>query len=148
MAVTLLFSSLLISAEQDQKNVLVGRWKFVGYIYEGLFQPPANPNLVLTFEFIADGTDILRWYRINEPGFCERKGSYSFDGSFLTDEVTWVNPGNAFECYRDPDMTLGKKEVTPLRRNANRLYMDLSLSDQTLTYVWEKDAVSVHRRNH
>lgn len=122
----------------DSNALLWGKWKFIGYIYEGVFQPPPNPNLILTFEFFEDGTDVLKWYRINEPGFCERRGRYSFDGEQLTDHIFWVNPKNAFECMRDPDMTPGRTQVTALRREDNELHMDLPLSEQTLTYVWGK----------
>ena len=120
-------------------HLLWGKWKFIGYIYEGIFQQPPNPNLVLTFEFFEDGTDILKWYRLNEPGFCERRGRYTFDGQQLTDQILWVNPKNAFECMRDPDMTPGRTQVTALRREANELHMDLPLAEQTLTYVWGKE---------
>lgn len=127
-----------IDSNKDSSSLLFGKWKFIGYIYQGKFQDPPNPNLVLTFEFFENGTDLLHWHRINENGFCERRGAYTYDGKNLGDEVIWVNPRNAIECNRDPDMNLGKKEVTPLRNEEDKLFMDLPLSEQTLTYVWSK----------
>ena len=122
----------------DSGSLIWGKWKFIGYIYGGQFQDPPNPNLVLTFEFRQDGTDTLHWHRTNEVGFCERYGQFTYDGKELTDEITSVHPGNAFECYHDPDMMVGQTHTTPLRNDNDRLYMDLPLSDQTLVYVWAK----------
>lgn len=126
----------------DSSPLIWGKWKFIGYIYEGRFQDPPNPNLVLTFEFLTDGTDLLHWHRTNEVGICERKGRFTYDGEFLIDQVYWINPENAFECNRDPDMVLGKKQITPLRKDNEKLYLDLPLSEQTLTYVWVRDTPS------
>ncbi len=136
---TVLNSSTYAFVPNDSSPVIWGKWKFVGYIYGGVFQDPPNPNLILTFEFLTDGTDLLHWHRSNEQGFCERKGHYAYDGEYLIDQVYWINPDNAFECNHDPDMVLGKKQITPLRRSEERLYMDLPLSEQTLTYVWARD---------
>lgn len=127
------------NSDSDSSSQLWGHWKFIGYIYSGQFQNSPNPNLVLTFDFFEDGTDILKWYRTNETGFCERKGKYSYDGKKLTDQITWVNPRNSFECWKDPDMVVGKTQVTPLRREGEVLYLDLTLSDDVLIYVWKKE---------
>ncbi|MEY4616152.1 MAG: hypothetical protein RJB66_1112 [Pseudomonadota bacterium] len=144
-----IFSIAPSAFSADKGALLVGRWKYIGYVYDEVFHAPPNPNLILSFEFLSDGTDVLRWFRLNEHGFCERKGLYTFDGSSLTDEVTWVNPENAFECYRDPDMVVGKKKVTPMRRVLDRLYMELPLSDETLIYVWEKERTTIdYQRTH
>lgn len=120
------------------ESLIWGKWKFIGYIYGGHFQDPPNPNLILTFEFRQDGSDVLHWHRLNEEGFCERTGRYTYDGQELKDEVISVHPGNAFECYHDPDMMVGQTHTTPLRNENDQLYMDLPLSDQTLVYVWAK----------
>ncbi len=137
----------LAASRSDLSSSLWGKWRFIGYIYLGQFQEPPNPYLVLTFEFLQDGTDTLHWHRINEDGFCERRGNYSYDGQELVDTITWIHPGNAFECSRDPDMVLGKTQVTPLRNDEDRLYMDLPLSDEILTYVWEKE-IQYNKQGH
>lgn len=147
--VALQFLIILASGQtafSKENSTLWGKWRFIGYIYGGSFQEPANPNLILTFEFLQDGTDVLHWHRLNENGFCERKGKYSYEREKLIDEVIWVNPNNSFECYRDPDMVLGKKQITPLRRQSDRLYMDLPLADETLTYVWSLEPASTGSR--
>jgi hypothetical protein len=140
-AALLVFSFLSLASAVplriDLSSQLWGRWQFTGYIYGGEFQPPPNPNLVLTFEFLEDGTNILKWYRKNEKGFCERKGKYSYDGEKLSEEIVWVNPDNSFECWRDPDMMLGRKQITPIKREENHLKMVLPLADETLLYIWE-----------
>ena len=132
-------SSGLAFFQNESNSMILGKWKFVGYFYAGKFQEPPNPNLVLTFEFFENGVDLLHWHRTNEEGLCERKGNYTYDDQKLSDEVVWLNPDNVIECGRDPDMVLGKKLITPLRRKDDRLYMDLPLSEETLTYVWAKD---------
>jgi hypothetical protein len=136
--VMLWMNGVMAATKMDQRGVLLGKWKFVGYIFEDQFQDPPNPNLVLTFEFFKDGTDLLHWHRLDEDGFCERKGRFTYDGVNLRDEVIWVNPENSFECFRDPDMTMGRKQVTPVHYNDDHLMMELPLSDHTLTYVWER----------
>lgn len=124
------------SVTGDARELILGRWQFIGYIYRNAFHRGPNPNLVLTFDFFADGVNVLRWHRLNERGFCERKGAYTYSGEFLYERIFWVHPENAFECSRDPDMTVGRTQVTPLRRVGDHLHMDLYLSDETLTYVW------------
>ncbi len=116
-------------------STLWGKWKYTGFIYKGQFQAPPNPNLVLTFEFLQDGTDILQWHYLNEEGFCERKGEYSYDGKELTDKIVWVNPKNSIECQRDTDMMAGRTQVTPVKRVDNQLHLDIPLSDDTLIYI-------------
>lgn len=120
---------------QGAESLLWGQWKYIGFIYKGQFNAPPNPNLVLTFEFLKNGEDILRWSYINEEGFCERKGEYSYDGQLLTDKIIWVNPKNAIECHKDPDMSKGKTQITPLRRINDQLHLDINLSDETLVYI-------------
>lgn len=119
----------------DSDSQLWGKWKYIGFIYKGQFQNPPNPNLNLTFEFLQDGTDILYWNYTNEQGFCERKGEYSYDGTHLTDKIVWVNPKNSIECQRDPDMTTGRLQITPVKRVDDQLHLDIPLSDDTLIYI-------------
>lgn len=124
--------------EHDLSSEIWGHWKYLGYIYQGYFQDSPNPDLVMTFEFYQDGTDLLHWYRIGQRGFCERRGRYQFDGETLIDEVFWVNPKNARDCSADPDMRLGQKTTTAMTRDRDKIYMELPLSDEVVIYVWER----------
>lgn len=128
--------SLALMGSESQ---IWGQWKYIGFIYRGAFQGPPNPNLVLTFEFFEDGSDILKWSYTNEEGFCERKGQYSYDGVQLTDKIVWVNPKNSIECQKDPDMVNGKIQITPLRRVDNQIRLEIPLSDETLIYILAKN---------
>lgn len=120
---------------QGSESRIWGQWKYIGFIYKGQFQPPLNPNLVLTFDFLKNGHSILRWSYLNESGFCERKGEYSYDGKNLTDKIFWVNPENSIECQKDPDMTKGRIQITPLRRINDQIHLDITLSDENLIYI-------------
>lgn len=120
---------------QGSESQIWGQWKYIGFIYKGQFNSPLNPNLLLTFEFLKNGSNILRWSYVNEEGFCERKGEYSYDGQLLTDKILWVNPKNSIECQKDPDMTMGKTQITPLRRINDQIHLDINLSDETLIYI-------------
>ena len=117
---------------------LWGHWQYIGHFYEGQFQEPLNPNLILTFEFSEDGTDRLQWHRLNEDGFCDRQGKYSFDGKVLTDQVIWVNPENGFECGKDPDMQVGHVTQTNVKIINDQIHMELPLGDKSLIYVWNR----------
>lgn len=125
-------------AQVDVPSSIVGKWQYIGHYYREQFQLPMNPNLILTFEFREDGTDILSWRRNNEDGFCERMGRYYFDGKRLYDEVVWVNPNNSFECGKDPDMKLGTRSDSPLKKENDRLLLELPLGDDKLIYVWQR----------
>lgn len=120
---------------QGSESLIWGQWKYIGFIYRGEFTPLPNPHLVLTFDFLKDGSDTLRWFYDNEEGFCERKGEYSYDGLHLTDKIIWVNPKNSIECQRDPDMMIGKTQITPLRRINDQIHLDINLSDEILIYI-------------
>ncbi len=124
----------LMSAERD----IVGVWRFDRIILDGEERPPFNPDLIIEFNFREDGSDTLLWYRNNEKGFCERDGRYAFDGEFLRDKVTWVNPQNRFDCSRDPDMQLGRETSTPTVLKNGELYMTFQVDDQSLTYIWTR----------
>lgn len=124
-----------VSPSPEQE--IIGKWKFIGHIYKGKMIPPMNEKLIIIFQFLPDKTDILKWYRIDEDGFCERKGQYQYDGQYITDEITWINPKNAYECAKDPDMMLGRKTTSVLKRMGERLYLELPLGDDVITYIWE-----------
>ncbi len=123
------------SPSGGSESLLWGKWKYIGFIYKGHFQKRPNPNLILTFEFLKDGNDILRWSYLNEKGFCERKGEYSYNGTHLTDKIIWVNPENAIGCQKDPDMIKDRIQITPVRRLKDRLHLEIPLSDEAFIYV-------------
>lgn len=120
---------------QGSEALIWGKWKYVGFIYKGQFNPPLNPDLILTFEFFKNGQNILRWSYLNEDGFCERKGEYSYDGKNLTDKIIWVNPKNSMECQKDPDMIKGRTQITPLLRVNDQIHLEIALSDENLIYI-------------
>lgn len=124
----------ILASDRD----IVGNWRFDRIILDGEERPPFNPDLIIEFNFREDGSDTLLWYRNNEKGFCERDGRYAFDGEFLKDKVTWVNPQNRLDCARDPDMQLGRETSTPAVMKNGELYMTFEVDDQTLTYIWTR----------
>lgn len=123
---------------EDSREVpnIIGVWRFVGHVYRGEVIPPFNDKLVLTFEFLEDGTNILKWYRLGENGFCERTANYQYDGKNLVQEVIAVNPKNSFECGQDSDMRIGTKSISSFYKNANNMYLELPLGEETLIYIW------------
>lgn len=116
---------------------LLGIWLFTSLIYHGSPMPKPNPNLVMTINFISDSENILRYARIGEAGFCERKALYVYDGKHLQQQVTWVNPQNNDSCNQDLDMQLNRYTNTDVQLNNNNLLMTLGLGDEVLTFVWE-----------
>lgn len=139
---TLLLSSSLLWAgippHSDDSTWLLGKWKFIGFIYQNVLHPPITPNLLLTFQFEEDGTSTLYWERTGEPGFCERKGKYSLEHNQLIDEVTWLNPKNAPDCGQDPDMRIGKKSINAYSQQDGHFHLEIGLAGEPLTYVFER----------
>lgn len=123
---------------EDPSTQILGKWQFYKYHYQGSERPLPNPNLILTFEFLADGSNVLHWERQGQEGFCERKGSYTITNGQLSDRVTWVNPQNAVECSRDPDMRVGRTAVVPVSFRNSDFWLHLTLSGDVLIYVWKK----------
>ena len=127
-------------AQQVMANApsVVGSWEFFEIRLDGKNQPPFNPDLNIQFEFFDDGTDLLRWWRNNEEGFCERRGEYSFNGSQLIDLVTWVNPDNKYDCGLDPDMQLGHQTDTLANLVGEILETHFEVGDHKLDYLWRR----------
>ena len=134
----ILITLLLLTQSAHGQNEFFGTWQFFGMRYQGKFSPAPNPDLVLRFQFLPDGTDVLSWSRKNEIGSCERKAHYRVIKNILQEEVFWVNPGNLPECNDDPDMRLGKKSETPARVVGQTLEIELHLDNEPLTYLWIK----------
>ena len=129
---------LTMSFSLAHADSIVGSWKFTSMIMEGQEVPPLNPDLILTFDFAEDGSDRLFWTRKGESGFCERRARYDFDSNWLYEAIVWVNPDNAPECGKDPDMQLGRVTQTPARIKNGRFELDLNVGDSHLTYIFER----------
>jgi hypothetical protein len=133
-----LFTGLTGFSASNKSDEIVGSWKFMGFFYQGKLHPPLNPDLVLIFQFRPDGTDTIYWTRLNEKGFCERRGKYKIEDTFLTDEVTWVNPDNDRSCGQDPDMQVGKITRNSFAIKNDQFLLDLGLSGESFIYVFDR----------
>lgn len=119
-------------------NSLIGIWVYVSLIYQGQPIPKLNPELKMNYIFYSNQMNEIFYYRENENGYCKRKAEYSIVNDTLKQEVVEVDPGNAFFCGQDTDMQLGNVSYVKFRVVENRMYLDLPLGDEILTYVWEK----------
>jgi len=118
---------------------ILGVWKYIGFMYEGNFYRPPNPDLNLTFTFNLNGENRLFWEDKGEPGFCERFAKYHVDEiSNLYQEITWVNPKNKAECSKDSDMQFGRKTTNHIEIKGNQLWLYLVLNGKDFIYMLEK----------
>lgn len=120
-------------------NTLIGLWLFTSLIYQGSSQPLPNPDLVITLDFYSATENRLKYYRKNEQGFCERTARFSFDGEYLVQEITQVNPLNADFCQTDPDMQLGRVSKNKLEVLGKNLWMHLDLGEEPIIFVWTRE---------
>ncbi|QDK46723.1 hypothetical protein DOM22_16960 [Bdellovibrio sp. ZAP7] len=117
---------------------LLGLWIFSSLIYQGQEVPRPNPALQIEYEFSSDGTNSLRYHRDGEPGFCERRALYQFSEETLMQEVVWINPSNADWCTQDSDMQLGRKTRSHIWFKNGRLFLDIEMGDEIISYIWER----------
>ncbi len=115
--------------------------------------PPMNPNLRIEFEFSQDEVWLTYW-REDESGHCYRKAEYQilsaldgFDGDWIYQKITWVDPANQFTCSRDVDMRPGYESWTPILRIENELRLKLPLGDNNLIYRFYLSADPASRRD-
>lgn len=116
---------------------LTGSWRAVGYYYQDQFIQPPDPQLTLTFDFLADGTHRLFWKMKGETTFCERKGTWLLKEDQLFIESTWVNPDNGPQCNGDPDMKVGTKTQSKISIQNEQLWIELPFGDSLMIYVWD-----------
>ncbi|MCX7675700.1 MAG: hypothetical protein N2Z70_07720, partial [Bdellovibrionaceae bacterium] len=138
-----LFILLVIGMEPAQsletKHPIYGSWQWSHLLYNGQELPRPNPKLRIQFDFNAGGTSRLYWEREGQTGFCERLAQFSIQGDTLVEMITWVNPNNAAECARDPDMQAGRMSRTPFTFDAQgRLMIRVYVADWDVWYVWER----------
>ncbi|WP_413558926.1 hypothetical protein [Bdellovibrio sp. HCB209] len=117
---------------------IVGLWLFTSLLYQGHEIPRPNPALQIQYEFSEDGTNSLRYHRDDEEGFCERRALYQFAEETLLQEVMWVNPQNASWCGQDSDMQLGRKTLSHVWFKDGRLYLDIGMGDEIISYIWNR----------
>lgn len=117
-------------------NLLVGLWMFTHILYHGEVSPRPNPDLKMTLNFENSGMDTLKYSRDGDRGSCIRQASYKYDGIHLTQTVTAVDPNNAFFCGDDPDMQLGKTLRNTAYLKDGKLYLDLEMGEDVITYIW------------
>lgn len=119
-------------------NVLTGIWLFSSIIYQGQELPRPNPHLIMTLNFSEARHNTLRYERINESGFCERKAEFQYTSGLLHQKVVWTHPDNSDSCQQDQDMVLGNASITPVEFSEGNLKMTLALGDETLVYIWTR----------
>jgi hypothetical protein len=133
MIIFLLLSLLLPAQAYENKDIL-GHWKFSEMIYRGQRVPLPNPDLNLNWTFFKNGTERLYWDRAT-PDFCERFSYYNFVDSDLMLETFFLNPRNASDCSKDPDMQLGKKTKIKIEVLKEELHFFFQLGEEELIYV-------------
>ncbi|KYG65711.1 hypothetical protein AZI86_01140 [Bdellovibrio bacteriovorus] len=117
-------------------NSLIGLWLFTSIIYHDTPAPRPNPDLMMTFKF-SESESVLHYYRKNQPGFCERTATYTYDGQTLHQTITAVHEGNADFCDKDPDMQMGAVSETPVVLKDGKIHMQLKLGEEDITYIWD-----------
>ncbi len=118
----------------DNKDV-IGHWKFSELIYRGERLPLPNPDLNLNWTFFKNGTERLYWDRGGTAVFCERFSFYSVIENGIELETNFVNPRNASDCAKDPDMQLGKKAKIKIDVLVGELHFYFQLGEEELIYV-------------
>lgn len=129
---------VLFSIKSFAREEIIGRWLYVGFIYEGQQFQPLDPNLTLYFDFSEDKTSILQWSWSNTSEVCSRMAIYAYDHQQIDQWVVWLNPNNAGKCSSDPDMRLGSRSQTNYFIKNENLYLELSLDNKPLYYVLKK----------
>lgn len=117
---------------------LWGRWLFYKLQFRGQERPPFNPDLILHWEFLESGYELLGWEREGQPGFCHRLAKYTYRDSILRNEVVWVSQENAYECSADPDMQMGRKSVTKVTLHDGDLWLHMSINEEPLIYIFKR----------
>ncbi|MGZ3768851.1 MAG: hypothetical protein ACXVCP_05100 [Bdellovibrio sp.] len=117
-------------------SLLIGLWFFSSIIYRGEVLPRPNPDLMMTLNFEASGTDTLKYYRKGDDGSCARQATFQFNGKELVQKVISVNPENASFCNQDPDMQLGTISTNVSYLKDGKLFIEFEMGDETITYIW------------
>lgn len=128
---------ILFNQHSAIAEVLLGEWKYEELIYQGQRIQRPDPNLNLTWTFFSNGTERLFWNRGGKD-FCERFASFKFEAGILFENSFAVNPGNASECNKDPDMQTGRQTQSKLNITDTELLLHVPLGDEEIIYVLKK----------
>lgn len=134
---------------------LLGGWSFFGFYYQGEKLDPINPALRIEFQFSEDKRSVLRYWRVDEEGFCERHALYDLqasplpgkpeDTSTLYQRVVWVHPGNRPDCSQDPDMLFGQESWSPVKitegDQGEEFQLELPLGEETITFRFKRQGL-------
>lgn len=126
-----------LSCQSSFAEVLLGEWKYEELIYRGSRIPRPDPNLNLTWTFYHNGTERLYWDR-GEISFCERFANFRYELNILHEKVFALNPDNASDCQKDPDMQIGRQTQTQLETAEKELLLHMPLGDEEIIYVLKK----------
>lgn len=127
-----LFCSLGLSIASHAS--LVGEWRLMAMMSKGQDLPLPNPDLYLSWTFFKNGTERLYWDR-GGTEFCERFARFSIDSGFLIEKTFALNPKNAVDCAKDPDMQLGKETRTKIEASQEEVKLYFQLGDDELIYI-------------
>jgi hypothetical protein len=112
-----------------------GEWLLQSMIYRGQVIPLPNPDLHLTWTFFENGTDRLYWDR-GGAEFCERFAHFRIENNQLIEKTFALNPENASECMKDPDMQMDRETETLIEiLNENEIRMTFPMGEEILIYV-------------
>lgn len=114
---------------------LSGSWKFTDMIYKNQRVPRPSPDLNLVWTFFENGTERLYWDRGDNTKFCERFAFYTVKNQQIIEETFALNPKNAFDCAKDPDMKVGNKTQNPISFHNNEIWIHLDLSGEEIVYI-------------
>lgn len=121
-----------------RSSELWGEWSFLKAVRAGHEIFP--PGMAEHIEFIFDQEGYNSLIYRDEMGrvLCQRRARYDWNGEKLMQRITWVSPGNDPSCSSDPDMQLGKTAINTAYIKNNDLYINILLSDETLSYIWKR----------
>ena len=132
--IKLVFFLALLPTFAFSSDRIFGHWKFTEMIYRGQKVPLPNPDLNLTWTFFKNGTERLYWDR-GTADFCEKFSYFEVEENYLIEDPIFLNPRNAADCSKDPDMQLGKKSKIKMEILDEELHFYFQLGEEELIYV-------------
>lgn len=140
MSIGVLIFGSLWAFQSSAHEELYGKWNFFGFIYNQQQMAPINPKLKIQMIFHSPKTAVLRYWRENEDGFCERHALFEIlPNNVIYQRVSWVHPDNRSDCAQDPDMVFDSQSWTPIAFVNQELRLFLPLGDESLVFRFQKE---------